>query len=260
MIRRLIVSLLVSLPVTLVWGQCPDALTVAKQIRAIKDGPLEAWQPACSRLKKQLEQCRAVRDSNYAEVLFLLGYTHSSAGDNQQAIQLTRQSIQINSRKSSESAPAKRIQAYYYLGNYLKADNQPSQALDAYQRCITLGRNIPIHLTNVTRALVGQALVLYSQGDYEQALGKAQQGYQLARPQNDKLLLAECTIEIARNQVNLGNLAQAETMARSAIELAKQDPYGADVENVSRGILAIIFRSQNRVAEALHELEISALS
>ncbi|GAB3506238.1 hypothetical protein GCM10027341_38910 [Spirosoma knui] len=258
MIFRFTLSLVLCFATTLLWGQCADAVAVAKRIITIKEGPTEQWLPACSQLKAQLDRCRAVQDSNYAEVLFLLGYAQSYAGDNVQAIKLTRTSIGINSRKSPNAAPIRRIQALYYLGNYLRADNQSIEAFEAYQQCITLGKQSLAQIANVTRALIGQAQVLYLRGDYEQALIKAQESYQTALIQQDKLLLAECSIEIARNQINLGKLAQAEKMARAGIELAKNDPYGSDIENVSRGILAIIFRSQNKTEEALHELERSA--
>jgi CHAT domain-containing protein len=257
--RFILFVILCTLAGSPVRSQCPDPATVNQQIAASKTLPYDQWLSAFSRLKQQREQCRAANDSNYASILFLLSYAYSIQENYEKAVQLTRASIRIDEKKASSSAPIHLPQTYYFLGQYLRALNQSAEAMAAYQRSIDLGSKLATQQLTVSQSLNEQAYILTEQGDYGKALDKAESSYRLATNLNNQLLVAACLVEIARNQFALGKLTDAERTAKAAIELtvelAVSDPYGADLENTSRLILAYTYRAQNRIPEALRQYE-----
>ncbi len=195
-------------------GQAEDAARLAALTVQLLPGDPRGWMLlAEAQLRSNQREAAAVSlarakelDPRNAGIWFAEGSLALRDGRPEQAIGLLEQGLRLDSRNAS---------AYFDLGNAHILLNQPSQALKAFERASGLRKDF-------WEAINNQALVLYEQGNVDEAISRWRRVLRI------KPDAAEPNLALAASLFRRGGEARSEALERAGKALDAEPNYVLD--------------------------------
>ncbi|MCW3092882.1 MAG: hypothetical protein JWP81_3951 [Ferruginibacter sp.] len=180
-------------------AQCPADLLNAKKISSVKtDSTLsEAGKlQYLYALKKRADDCNVPRDSIYAMLLYRIGFYEYAVNKNYaNAIELTKQSIKINSLPQKNTSKFAALKAYDNLGLYYIDILQYSLASASFDSVISIGERLRDTLGYIVGSKVMKADIFFLSGDYQKCVEECTKGIVYALSKKDTANYIEFLIQ-----------------------------------------------------------------
>lgn len=245
--------------------QCKTNTELADQLGNIETNQALSNQQRLTKvidLKKEFERCKLYKDSVYAKILHRLGALQFAAGKYEDAINNTIQAIKINTSGKKESSRKFAVVSYFNLGFCYQQLRLYNEALDNYDKCISLGneyRDASI-IDRVIKARIKKGNIVYRNGDYEKDVDEMSIGLKSAAIIKDSAVVVDLLNERAQAYVALKRIPEAINDVQKALLFVSKEDYNAYANNYK--IRAVIYQVDNNfpLAIAYHKKAIISRS
>ena len=165
-------------------GQCPDRDSLWKNIKALRYSASGNYDERLKKLlqdEKQVKACPYNIDSVYTFLLLSIGVLYYKTGEFHQAVQFTKEALQIIHANADNPGINKTYlpEYYFYLSIYYDSLKLPSKKNEAIDSCISneLKDNSDYHYTSVV--LGSNVRDLYEKGDFKLCIDRSSLGESL---------------------------------------------------------------------------------
>lgn len=208
------------------FAQCLPAEELASKITDI-EGSAVANNKKIAVLRSLADahlKCISVKDSLYARALHRIGDLYWREGDIDNALNLTKEAIAINSSARSHAQPAYLANSYYNLGVYNNVLGRQSEAMGFFDSAIHFGSYYPNKHIIALMAYEQKSFLYFQRGDYQESIIMADEGIKFSTENNEPFYEAVMVIQKAQSQFALGDLAGAEKNITDGIKKLSNDP------------------------------------
>ena len=143
------------------------------------------------------------------------------------------------------------VQGTFMLASFWEFSGEFDIASAFHERAVSIA---PSEETSA-RALFNYSYISEKRGDYNKSLSLCEEGLELARKNDNKILIVDLIWQLSRMQARFGNFEQAETLINEGLTLAEKIGYRkrmGSLLNVA-GYLADYFRANYDQANAHYE-------
>lgn len=220
---QLVIGLYWLLVGTALRAQCPDQQAVYNQLELVSTSADAALRiRGLLQLEQHCLRCHQTADSIYAKVLHVLGRSYWKAGDLIKGEAYTKKAIVVNSILSDLTRKANLSNSYNNLGQILAEQNKYQQAFKAFDQSVLIARLYPDRYKVGATTLAKYANLLLLLGDYDKAVQRGQQGYELAKRAGESRLIVQNLVELSQALVKLRQYDKAKKAMAIALPIAQE--------------------------------------
>jgi tetratricopeptide (TPR) repeat protein len=232
-------------------AQCPDRQIVygqLEQVSLLADAVPRIRE--LSRLEQQCIRCHQTADSVYAKVLHVLGRSHWKAGDLVRGEAYTKKAITINSIRSVLTSKANLSNSFNNLGQILAEQNKYREAFEAFDQSVQIARLYPDRYKVGATTLAKYAHLLFLLGDYDKAVQRGEQGYELAKQAGEPLLIVQNLVEMSQALIRLNRYAKAKGSLTEALPIAQTINDPTELSN-TLSLMGMLYEATGQKNEAV---------